>query len=331
MHNYQPYKYNGFTYKVFQDKLKSEKVRDFCTIKSEIHKDIPHSLYKYYDLNPYGIQALLCNQLFASHPYHFNDPFDCDRELIDFNNSSLDEVLSLNKAIFEPELIKKLYYSTNPDDKAELNDKLKYIAYNVLYMHFGIFSMSSNYKSMVMWSYYNSHRGFCLKMNLKLLPDNYLGPFPINYTSEFKPIDYSELRMFSFLYQSSIKAVCWEDESEWRLLFHSNRALKVPCFDNPKSRNRIFSYDSKVVEEIILGFYFFDHCEIDTKGSTKDSYFVNLKNNKKQKQEIIKYTLSRNIPISIINLKNKTTSEIEKIHIEIINISSCRYRIKYIK
>jgi hypothetical protein len=167
-------------------------------------------------------------------------------------------------------------------------------------------------------------------MNLEALPDSYIGPFPINYTDKFEAIDYSKMKLSSFLYQSNVKAKCWKDEHEWRLIFYANKALKVPCFDMPGSRNRVFYYDSKVVEKIILGFSFFDQCEFDTMRSTRDTFYVKLKNDRKLKQRLLKYILSRKIPVSIINSKNGTTSELVDRPVEIEKESNRKYKIKYV-
>lgn len=321
--------FNRFKYKIYIDNTESKNLKELYRIESEKHKDIPQSLYKYYDLNKNGVKAFVNCQLFASHPYHFNDPFDCNRELINFNRTSLSDILELNKNIFNPEELKNLYNSKDPIDKDILDNKLRGLVYHALYMNLGIYSMTANSESMEMWSYYNSHRGFCLKLNLKSLPDSFLGPFPINYTDDFKSLDYSKFKLASFLYQSNIKSKCWVDENEWRLIFYTNQAMKVPCLDMPNSHNRIFFYDSKAIEEIILGYNFFELCEYDER-SSKDIAYVRLKKNRKFKQRIIKYILTREIPVSMINLKKETSSKVVSTNIEIIKETNTKFIVKFI-
>jgi hypothetical protein len=103
--------------------------------------EIPKSLYKYYSLNKYNINALEENYFYLSNPKDFNDPLDCNQNLIIENQ----------KKLVDWEYVPLL---NNFTDK-------------------GITSFSENGLNPLMWGHYTkSYCGFTLKFkSLEILPD----------------------------------------------------------------------------------------------------------------------------------------------------------------
>ena len=65
----------------------------------------PKTLFKYYPLNENAIDSLFHNYLFASHPDHFNDLFDCYYEIIEPTDEYLFHIMD---KIQNPELIERI-------------------------------------------------------------------------------------------------------------------------------------------------------------------------------------------------------------------------------
>ena len=288
------------------------------------------SFFHYYRLSNDNKDALLNNFIYANHPFEFNDPFDCNRELISFEKATFEEVLALNRNPSKPEFLQQLFYSKKKKDRTLLYDMLKYLVYNVIYMKTGIFCMSSKIDSLEMWSYYTNHRGFALEFDMQKLPTNYWGPFPINYTNNFKAIDYSIFKGLSFLYQSNIKAKCWEHENEWRIILYGPNMMKIPFKKYPDAHDRKFAYNQNAIKQIVLGFQFFEIFEYIPNTEISDTYVIRLRKNKSLKRQILKYIISNEIPTSIISLKRKSSSKLKPRPVRMKILSPDKYQIKYV-
>lgn len=183
---------------------------------------------------------------------------------------------------------------------------------------------------MEMWSYYTNHKGFVLKFNLDSLPQNFMGPFPVNYSDDFEKLDYSKFKNASLIYQTNVKAKCWEKENEWRFLFYNDDPMKIPSYDSPNSHNRKFYYDPSSISEVILGYRFFDLHEYDFAASTVKEQIVKLKTNVKKKRKFLKFILNQGYKLSMINYKIESSSDIEGKPIKIEKLSTNRYKIIYV-
>jgi hypothetical protein len=150
---------------------------------------VPKYLYKYFSLNNNSLNSIENDYLYLSNPKDFNDPFDCNRNLI------IEKQIELN----EWDYIESL------NNISEL----------------GIACLSENGMEPLLWSHYtNSYRGFCVKFNvsklLKAINDN-VKLKQVIYSPE--PNFISENHPFSNYYQYLLKLDNWKYEQEWRLLF----------------------------------------------------------------------------------------------------------------
>jgi hypothetical protein len=319
--------YNGFNY-LLDNNLQKNKL-PVPLINSDKYPNKPLVLYHYYNMSKFSVDSLLQHYIYANHPLEFNDPFDCNRDLISFEKTTLEEIYALNK-ISKPEYIRQLFFSKKKEDTILLYDLLKWLIYNVIYLKTGIFCMTSKKDSMEMWSYYTDHRGFVLEFDIQNFPPNHWGPFPINYTDKFEKIEYSIFKGLSFIYQSNIKSKCWDHENEWRFIFYGPNMMTVPFKQEPDAHDRKFYYNPQIVKHITLGFYFFEMNEYVTNQSTVDKYIVKLKINIVHKRRILQYIISNKISVSMITLKRESSSDLGSRPIELKIISPNKYEIKYL-
>jgi hypothetical protein len=149
---------------------------------------MPKYLYKYFSLNHFSIESLEKDYIYLSNPKDFNDPFDCNRNLIKERQKELSEW-----------------------DYVEILNDIS---------DMGIACFSENEMEPLLWSHYtNSYRGFCIKFNVaSLIKDQ-------GVTVKLKRVIYSDApevisqnHPFSSYYQYLLKLSNWNYEQEWRLL-----------------------------------------------------------------------------------------------------------------
>jgi hypothetical protein len=181
-------------------------------------------LYKFYGLNINNLDSLLNNYFYLSNPGDFNDPFDCNINLIE--NNDLFEI-----------------------------DKLNIVQRNK-YGNIGVCSFSETIDNHLMWAHYtNNYQGFALKFkgdNIKVLPQ--LNQFKkqtltrVIYPSSLKLIK----REYSFAqhYVFTNKLKHWSYEKEWRIIAELGDTM-----------NRILYYEPKSVEALFVGHKLIDYNE----------------------------------------------------------------------
>lgn len=250
MNELYTHKFKGWTY----IHKPQEELKDSISIIPAKEKSIPEHLYKFYSLNPYNLDALKNNYLYASHPAELNDKFDCFKGMIDYNSAS-DELIKFYLQIFHSE-----------EEIKENFDELKELfqdAFPVsLFSGIGVISLTTKISNPLMWAHYASaNHGFTVKFNHKYFHEKVLGPFPINYQKNWEPISLKNL-MIAFLYITNIKAKAWKYEDEWRFI-GSGKNMSIPGYKEDKEfiDNRKFPYQKDAIEEIILGNMFTDRME----------------------------------------------------------------------
>lgn len=152
---------------------------------------MPKYLYKYFSLNNFSIDSLENDYIYLSNPKDFNDPFDCNRNLI----------AQKQKELGDWEYVERLN---------DISDK-------------GIACFSENGMEPLLWSHYaNSYRGFCLKFKVESLinaQDDSVKLKRVIYSQSPEVI--SQEHPFSSYYQYLLKLNNWNYEQEWRLLFQN--------------------------------------------------------------------------------------------------------------
>lgn len=181
-------------------------------------------LYKFYSLNINNLDALFNNYFYLSNPGDFNDPFDCNINLIENND-------------------------TNEMKKLQIPQRNKY-------GNIGVSSFSETIDNHLMWAHYtNNYQGFALKFkgnNIQVFPQK--GQLKrqtltrVIYPSILKPIK----REFPFAqhYILTNKLNHWSYEKEWRIIAELD-----------ESKNRILYYEPKTVEAIFVGHKLIDNNE----------------------------------------------------------------------
>lgn len=184
-------------------------------VKGEPQNSRPQYLYKYYPLNEYSLDGLENGYFYLCNPRYFNDPFDCNRNLIIENQKDLndwDYVQLLN----------------------DINNK-------------GISCFSERGMHPLMWGHYtNSYNGFVIKIKFNFQFSesiDFQAVQLLNVIYSNNPNSVPKNAPFSPQYQLMVKLKDWHYEKEWRLIVHKQ---------NPEV-DKLY-YDSAAIEEIYIGY-----------------------------------------------------------------------------
>ena len=167
-----------------------------------------NKLYKYLDFQG-GLKMLLHHNLQFTKASKLNDPFDCHPALIDFSDVPHEIVQTY------PREVQKLLEPTHFEKAREK----EYIC-----------SLSKNYDSILMWSYYTNHKGLCIGLDMgkartyySKIPVGLIGciEWEVQYKDVIKKPDYLTRAEDLFKYQITTKALEWKHEEEVRLFSYS--------------------------------------------------------------------------------------------------------------
>jgi len=297
------YKYNEVTYSTKIDN--TNQTVDFSVVSPK-KPNKPQHLYKYYSLTNNSVNAVVNHYLFSSHPMQLNDKYDCAGELIDYSNLKIENFvsrLSIDLKLYSEDKVKQLY---NSQDRWILDRTMADLNQIILFLKIGVISLSEIISDPLMWAYYTKNSGFVIKFKTGNLPKEYFGPFPINYSKALDKIDFSKYDpSLCILYQSNVKDITWESENEWRYLTFNRDGKYHPLYSKNDIKSRMSFYNPHSIDEIILGYDFFNPVEIDYNKRTSEYDIINLTNRKspgirKLKIKLLNYIVNNSIPCSQI-------------------------------
>lgn len=234
-------------------------------------------LYKYLDADG-GVMMLYYGTLMFTNATLLNDPFDCHPALIDFSN-------------FPQEKCK-----TWPPDVVKLLESDRYRRYRE---EAYICSLSKVHDSLLMWSYYNCHKGVCIGLNMeesrkylsRMMGVMMIGcdEWEVQYKDIVKKPDFfRDLKDF-FHYQMTTKAKAWEHEQEVRLFSYDPSSKYMSLL--PGQNDKDGPIDWKEVRAFL-----------EIGGECFDSVYLGINIRDKDKKRIIKAAKKCNPDIKIFQM-----------------------------
>ena len=173
-------------------------------------------LYKYLDANG-GLEMLKHHNLQFTHVSQLNDPFDCHPSLIDYSNATNIEAKVWGKKLVEEVEVNQA--------RERRNDTW-------------VCSLSKIHNNLLMWSYYNGHKGMCIGLNREntktclsnITQTIYIGALEmeVQYKEIIEKPDYFQDHIDDLRYQLSTKAKDWAHEKEVRFLLINPWPSSVP-------------------------------------------------------------------------------------------------------
>ena len=235
-------------------------------------------LYKYLDAEG-GLLMLSNGNIQFTNATKLNDPFDCHPSLIDFSQVPTERAKTWGKeAIMDLESNRFERYRDNT----------------------WLCSLSKNYDSLLMWSYYNCHKGICIGIDMEKA-DKYLsrtwGSILIGYKKievQYKDIiekpDFFKRKQDLWSYQLSTKAKAWEHEQEVRLVIIDPSRIFPHYVPKEFQKKGIIDY-----KEIRFVPKLGDECY--------DSVYLGVNINDEKRTEIINAAKNLNPKIKIYQMK----------------------------
>jgi hypothetical protein len=317
-------------------------------IRIEFKEDAPKALYKYYSSNENNFNAISNTNLFCSHPFHFNDLTDSTPLSYNFKDLTFEEYKNYYGDLVDENLLLMSY----EEDKLNLFRNYCNHYYSELNSYFGFLSLSKNEMNNLMWGHYSGDSGFKVKFNTEKLLESIKKKnnqnilfFPIKYIKNKLHIDTNHYgSYFPLLIDISTKVKDWAYEKEWRIVI-TKTAMSVPNSlvsveeDYKGKNNRFASYDSDSIEEIVLGFNFFngknfsnkilktsDEYTIDAKSQDVTNFLKFISNNEKiiTRKAGLKIDSEENILIPNTNSLKRSLEKIQIKHISHYTFSILR-------
>ena len=194
-------------------------------------------LYKYLDFKG-GLMMLQNSNIQFTNATKFNDPFDCHPDLFDFSDAPTNK------------------YNWPPADfisKMKANDMKNFREMT------WICCLSKVCDSLLMWAYYNNHKGICIGLNtetvLKSCQDRFIGLMAPQHADEVKYRKVGDNKPNYFKNRPSAydllitKADDWKHEQEFRLITQ-NPAWAHGHYDVPRE-----FYDEEIVDGKEMRYY----------------------------------------------------------------------------
>ncbi len=217
-------------------------------------QEMPKTLFKYRDYtNEYNRKTLFDFEIYLASTATFNDPYEGDipfryepKELTEENIfRKFRELAYEEHPDWSEEEIHEFCY--NAQQKDLLNDEAHIEQRNKINKKdientFGILSLTPNPMNYLMWSHYaNSHTGYCIGFDSKLLFDEIGGALvKVKYETELPKLKlFEDIREFQQKLLAT-KMKDWEYEDEYRLI-------------NINPPSRIVTYSKEMIKEIFLG------------------------------------------------------------------------------
>lgn len=233
-------------------------------------------LYKYLDATG-GLMMLYYGTLQFTNATQLNDPFDCHPALIDFSQ-------------VPPEKTRAWPADVNSLLESDRHRRYRELAY--------ICSLSKVHDSLLMWSYYNGHKGVCIGLDMEKtrkyssrMNGKFIGCFEweVQYKDVVEKPDYFRNLQDFFRYQMTTKAKEWEHEQEVRLFAYDpypEHMRLLPYQDDKKG-----PIDWKKVRAFL-----------EIGGECFESVRLGINISKEDKEKIVKVARDRNPDIKIYQM-----------------------------
>ena len=189
--------------------------------QDKLHPKEPDKIYKYYSCNIENIASLHDGYFWLANPVTFNDPFDCNLNLVEHEDNSI--------------------------------KNLPFNAWRNRWDNIGITCFSRIIDDPLMWAHYtNNYHGFAIKFKklsvAHIEGSNDIMDFaPVIYTDTFKVI--SNTSPIAKGYVLTVKSKRWSYEKEWRII------------KTIQENERRLYFKRDIIEEVYIGHKILDSNE----------------------------------------------------------------------
>lgn len=270
-------------------------------LKIEFKEEIPNDLYKYYSSSERNFKSIINSTFFCTHPFQFNDLTDSTQFSYNFRNLTFDDYKKLYEAFIEEKELLIMY------EKDKSNNFINYcnFYYSLITQKTGFICLTKNEMHNLMWAHYAGDSGFKVKFNTKKIINsiNEINNqkcllFPINYVKHKLHIEANKYGIYlPFLIDISTKVYDWKYENEWRILITKNDMLipksLISLEDDYQGKDdRFVEYNPECIEEIVLGFNFFNG-KYFAKHKTEINNEITIETKSKEVSDFLKFICNK--------------------------------------
>ncbi len=192
-----------------------------------------NDIFKYTSLEI--AESIVCGQLLKfNNPAFFNDPFDCDINLLEFNfnekSPEIDNDLEIVKTILQREFGEETQSLMRKISDEQINEFYKRSQLEKI-SRSSICCFSKTFKNTTMWAHYgDNHRGICLNFDLSVdepfidFPSERFGKGPVDY-GNYSPINYMKSKQTAIEKLFLTKSEDWQYEEEFRFYILEDHGL----------------------------------------------------------------------------------------------------------
>lgn len=183
----------------------------------------PQILYKYRVWsNPYHKKILEESSVYLSPPQGFEDKMDCNPPQIYPRGIKMFRHLMRFKqdvSFFERVQFAIKWYNVSPINFPEQLHKLKQQLDNDFNDHFGVLSLTADYRNDYLWdNYADHHKGFCVGFDWNRITHFIRGGGEVLYVNKLPTIDFENDDDYTKIGKTILyKEKKWEKEDEYRL------------------------------------------------------------------------------------------------------------------
>lgn len=134
--------------------------------------NLPPRLFKYYSYDSILNKKRLFGEIYLACPFDFNDPCDCQREIINNINDRVREKGTLWITRKMSELNFNKHESENIVDSLLIENKYVDIVHNRMLQKLGILCLTVTQSDSLMWGYYARNEGICIEYDVTKLIRN---------------------------------------------------------------------------------------------------------------------------------------------------------------
>lgn len=280
-------------------------------------KTPPERLIKYYRCDNHSYDALKNNYLWAAYPLQFNDPFDCSERFWDLNSFTYEAILAQ-----VPEEFQDCF------NKQQSNFQRRRIFIELFSPGVICLNRPNRKDKDILWGYYTNQEGFAIEFNTTILTKEWSGAklLQVSYLKDPKDVPKCSLENPNdyLLNWVSFKKEIWENEEEWRFVFHFDECNGYnPIFNLGDKKFRQKNYSPKAVCNLVLGYRFFQeqiNNDRKLKRTSKVDSFIFTPDDNQFKWYVLSYVYQNGIDLFQIEVSEEF--RIRKRKIEILNMSS---------
>ena len=233
-------------------------------------------LYKYLDADG-GLAMLEHHNLQFTNASKFNDPFDCHPALFDYSHAPV------NKNNWPPADFLSM---KGENDMENLRNST------------WICCLSKVYDSLLMWAYYNNHKGICIGLNVEAVLESCQHGFIGLMSPSLEEVKYKDILQKPDYFKDHIlwidlwttKAKAWEHEQEVRLITKEPSWVRARM-DIPKELK-----DKEIVDGKEIRYY------PELSADCFESVYLGVNILPQKKTEIIKFAKNLNPNIKIYQM-----------------------------